>query len=403
MVSAREIDLKNKLATYVVMCFVLLLTSCGNEDKQKAEEIYHEQEKIAARDAINPATATMSLVVLGDSVAAGEGVEYGYTYDLNSLLGPRWVGGISDPVWQGEYQNCHDSGAAYGDIIAHDLNANLSKFACTGATYENGLIAQREYDGLVYRPAEFGNWQTQTDLNPKYDVAQPDTVILTFGADDVDFVGIVSYCVLGFSTDDIKQMEEEIHASPTPGSVIRQKLVTHYPTVEKFIEKTSADNQAAEICTQGNPGYTINKLFWDPINIGSIAQHYVDMVNAIQERGRRAGKVPKIIFTTYHNPLPKPSAPDDCHDTLDLKRENLDYLSSLLVTLNQTITNTVKELPGVEVADISQVMDGHRWCSDDPWTYGLSVLWLDYKSQAPFHPTRDGQKAIAEIVKGVIK
>lgn len=51
------------------------------------------------------------------------------------------------------------------------------------------------------------------------------------------------------------------------------------------------------------------------------------------------------------------------------------------------------------IADISNVMQGHEYCTDDPWTYGLSVLLLNDDSQAPFHPTPAGQAAIADIVK----
>ncbi|MDZ7734198.1 MAG: hypothetical protein U5R31_15005 [Acidimicrobiia bacterium] len=62
------------------------------------------------------------------------------------------------------------------------------------------------------------------------------------------------------------------------------------------------------MCTKENPGQTIEKLFWEPINSGEIAQHYEDIVTAIKERGKDPsygnGKVPEIVFTTYHHPLP---------------------------------------------------------------------------------------------------
>ena len=75
-------------------------------------------------------------------------------------------------VWQGHYQLCHDSAQAYGDVLAPMIGATLTKFACTGSTYENGIAFDRRYDGALYRPAQFGNWLGMTNLNAAYDAAQ---------------------------------------------------------------------------------------------------------------------------------------------------------------------------------------------------------------------------------------
>jgi hypothetical protein len=47
---------------------------------------------------------------------------------------------------------------------------------------------------------------------------------------------------------------------------------------------------------------------------------------------------------------------------------------------------------GAKVADISDVMTGHAFCSQDPGAYGLSIVLRDKTSQAPFHPTTTGKK-----------
>ncbi|HEY3177682.1 MAG TPA: hypothetical protein VGL25_02245 [Casimicrobiaceae bacterium] len=51
------------------------------------------------------------------------------------------------------------------------------------------------------------------------------------------------------------------------------------------------------------------------------------------------------------------------------------------------------------VADISKAVQGHERCTNDPWTYGLSVLLVNDDSLAPFHPTPQGQAAIAAVVQ----
>ena len=134
----------------------------------------------------------LSLVVIGDSIASGEGINYGYKYYTGHPN--EWYGGTDNPVWQGDYQLCHDSALAYGDVLAPQIGATLTKFACTGSTFDNGIAFDRRYAGVLYRPAQFGNWLGQTNLNPAYDAAKPDVVIITLGADDVSFADIFTFC-----------------------------------------------------------------------------------------------------------------------------------------------------------------------------------------------------------------
>ena len=54
---------------------------------------------------------------------------------------------------------------------------------------------------------------------------------------------------------------------------------------------------------------------------------------------------------------------------------------------------------GVSVADISGVVQGHEFCTSDPWTYGISLLRYNDASLAPFHPIPQGQAAIAAVLK----
>ena len=89
-------------------------------------------------------------------------------------------------------------------------------------------------------------------------------------------------------------------------------------------------------------------------------------------------------------------------DVGDLSRNELNYLTSLIATLQDTLIAAVRDLTGVSVVDISSSMDGHRYCTDDPWMYGLSVLLLNDDSQAPFHPTPAGQAKIAELVEAAL-
>ena len=108
------------------------------------------------------------------------------------------------------------------------------------------------------------------------------------------------------------------------------------------------------------PAQAILNLFWDPINSGQIAGNYKNLVAAIKARGAQAGKIPRIIFTTYHQPLPGPSQSIECLDLGDLSRDEIDYLITLENTLKATLIAAVSGLDGVSVADISGVVAGAR-------------------------------------------
>lgn len=339
-----------------------------------------------------------SIVVLGDSLASGEGINYGYTYSTG--FPNHWTGGTTNPTWAGEYQLCHQSLQAYGDLVATAFDADLATFACTGSTYDNGIAFDRRAGGQLYRPAQFGDWLSMRQLNAAYDAAKPDTVIVTLGADDVHFVDILTFCATGYTLEDAEEVET-IGALRDPGARIRANFVEKYPTLEALSGRPLRSESS--YCTAANPGTVIESEFWDPINSGEIAAHYIDLVTAIRARGQRAGKVPRIVFTTYHNPLPGPSQSIECLDLGDLTRAEINYTRTLIGTLNDLLKDTVAGLPGVSVADISHSLDGHEFCTSDPWTYGLTVLALDTSSNAPFHPTPAGQQAIAAIVEATLR
>jgi len=310
----------------------------------------------------------VSIAQLGDSVASGEGTLYGYQYDARTQ---QWVGGNLDAEWPGPYPLCHTSPHAYGLRVATDLNGTLHQFACTGASYSDGITTPRVNKGFLgntqLRPAEFGNWETRADLNTDYDAARPNLVMVTLGADDVQFVAIVEAC--------IKNAYE--HAAGLAGLD----------------------------CTAGDPGSTITDDFTD--YLPTLADHYKSLAGWIVARGKADGLVPKVVFTNYMEPLP--SNGQKCPDSNWLYPDQIDYLATLVARLNTTIETTITGLhnSNVAVADISQVLNGHQWCSTDPWDYGLSIYKLSdpfsFESDAPFHPTPKGQQAIAALVAPVAK
>jgi lysophospholipase L1-like esterase len=319
------------------------------------------------------ATQPLSIVQLGDSVASGEGTLYGYQYDSAQQV---WTGGNLNATWPGPYPGCHQSPDAYGNVVARNLRARFTSFACTGAQYESGIVNPEINSGVlvntVLRPAQFGDYATGANLNAAYDAARPDVVLVTLGADDLRFVPVVKDCV------------ENALAAAVSLQPLR--------------------------CTSTNPGAMITNVF--STNLPMLGPHLQTLVHDIQARGRAHGKVPKIVFTTYHDPLPPGST--RCPDVALLDPAQVSYLGTLVTELNQEITTAIKGLSvkGVALANTSNAMVGpdgtnHRWCSPQPWAYGLSVFkitnLLTISSQAPFHPTPDGQRRFAALVTPVLK
>jgi lysophospholipase L1-like esterase len=308
--------------------------------------------------------APLSIVQLGDSVASGEGTLYGYTYDRATQ---RWTGGNIDAVWPGPYPRCHDSPDAYGHVLAGQFHARFAQFACTGSTFANGITAPRTYAGTTYRPAQFGNLTTTTDINAAYDAARPDLVLVTLGADDVQFSPVVRACVTN----------QLAHA---------------------------LDPSISLQCTAADPGPTVQA---DALTqLSPLIDNLKTLARWINQRGAADHHMPKVVFTNYFDPFP--TGTTSCPDSALLAPVQVTYLSSLLEQLNGDIVRTITglHLANVGVVDLSSAFDGHRWCSSDPWDYGLSIISLSNPSsllsQAPFHPTPRGQQQIASLVKPVV-
>lgn len=323
-----------------------------------------------AQAASAPGSAPTSIVQLGDSVAAGEGTLYGYRWDPSSR---RWVDGDLDATWPGPYPECHHSPDAYGEHVAATFGARFTQFACTGAQFDNGIRTAESYGGTTYRPPQFGDWVSQTGLNAEYDAAQPDLVLVTLGADDVHFVKIVTSCV--------------------------ENALEH-----RFLRFDDLE------CTRANHGAAVRDDFY--ANLPALREHYRTLVQWIGERAQARGvATPRVLFTTYPDPLPPNGA--QCPDSSWLHPSQLRYLSTLVAKLNREIRTTVKQLDdgNVVVADTDRAYAQggahHGWCSKDPWAYGLSVFHLlepdSLHSQAPFHPTPRGQQAIARLVEAAVR
>lgn len=317
-----------------------------------------------------------SVVSLGDSIASGEGTLYDWTFDPST---GKWNGpGTSDPNWLGPYPDCHQSPDAYGFLVArHYPRAHFTELACTGSTFEAGIAGP--WSTAV--PAQFGDWATRTGLNPVYTAANPDLVLVTLGADDVQFKNIVTACIEYSYKHPLSATQCTKTTPDGPDNIIKKDFLDYLPTLDKHLET---------------------------------------LISWIQERHNRLGhhEPPvRIVFTTYPNPLPgnAPSGGKDyCPDTWLFYNDQLNYLSSLVDVMDHNLVNTItgyaKQHPkaDVSVVNLEHLYDGHQWCAKSsgaytaPWAYGMSIYrhyWdLANPNPSALHPTVVGQQHIAAAI-----
>lgn len=305
------------------------------------QRVRQEPAEFVGVQAINKPATQLVYVALGDSVAAGEGINEGWAWSNGG-----WSGGSDDAAWEIDRlspngQLCHQSSSSYKYLVKSSLEITYSSFhdySCSGASVPNGLL----------RPQQFRNKSqaTSSQIEAMYSNNAPDVVTMTVGANDIGFSDFLWRCY-----------------KPLSGR-----------------------------CDTFNN--TISQL----VRLASQRKNLDLAIKQILNRGQLAGKVPKIYLTGYFDPFS-----DDmptCQDTRLVATASLtpaerSWLKKGLSLLNRNIRSVAARHSSVTYVDISSVMSGHGFCSSDPWVFGPSILLQNPGVGAPYHPTAAGQAAIA--------
>jgi lysophospholipase L1-like esterase len=302
-------------------------------------------------------------VALGDSVASGDGIEYGWKWTPDTS-GGSWVQtGPDTPLWdpstdtRPEVQSCHRSTKAYPFLAAKATGYTLYNPSCSGSSVVDGILGARDFGSGVVGAAQLGSTATTpagyAPPNATYDAFKPDVVTMTLGMDDIDFSDILRKCYTGFSCVTTANDQD-----------INSRLATF---------KTNLQLTLTEI----------------------------------KNRGNTTGKVPWVVLTTYYDPFNADSNVT-CGDTdlglgQGLSPAEIDWLRSKMQLMNQYIKDASATYPKAKVADVTKVLAGHTFCSTDPWVYGISIWLSSFGNPAPFHPTPAGQAAISAVVAPILK
>jgi hypothetical protein len=322
-----------------------------------------------------------NLTALGDSVAAAEGIKYGYIWDGSKWL-PAGSSGVN-PDWADttasmgtDYEACHQSEYAYSRLFYNQYQ--VSNMACTGASAMGGVLnsyTRTDPDGdPTSTVMELGGVCTGCGTpSTVFDGHNPDVVTLTVGANDVDFGGWLGACY----------------------------------------------NPLTNPCDTTANSTTLS---------GQLATEKDNLRLILTELNRWAGtksKTLRVLVTGYYDPFPS-SVSSGCIDTgagvlqgtypnVGLTGGELSFLKNGLIDLNGNISSEVTYAqdpnhdPNLNVSFVSltNAMSGHEFCTTDPWMYGISIRYPPIgggpgNNPAPFHPTPAGQLAIYQAVKAAL-
>jgi Tol biopolymer transport system component len=329
-----------------------------------------------------PNASTKTIVGLGDSVAAGEGINYGFIW-----TGSKWKPtGPSNPTWMdttpalgANYQDCHQSGHGYPNLIAlNGGNYKVYNMACTGASalqnngLENGGVLDREIFGDGSSPpAQLGGTCTDCDPpSPVFNAHNPDVVLLTLGADDINFASWVSQCYAPGPSCNTKTNTAALHSQ-----LGLEKI--DLTTVLGQLNRWAGEHKALRVLVTNyynpiDPGNTGYRDYSGPAGLGIVS-------------GERTW-IEKGVAALNSN---------IAADVTTAQSKDL-HLSVSLVDLSSLLQNGTPANPG-----------SHAWCTSDPWAYGPSIdysikgVFLGF-NPAPFHPTPEGQDAIYQAVDTVL-
>jgi lysophospholipase L1-like esterase len=227
-----------------------------------------------------PSLPGVQVVVMGDSTAAGAG------------LAPL-------PGASGTARNCGRSADSYAADLSAANGWRVLNLACNGATISHGLLGPQEHNGQVLA----------AQLAVAEQAGRASVVIVSVGADDLDWAATVQYCAVAPRCND--------------------RATTAY-----FQQQ-----------------------------LASFSKDYLDLLSRLAALPSR----PQVIINRYYDPFgPQPG----CLSQDGLSVTNLQTLTSRLATLNEVLAQGAAQFgfssPQPDFA-------GHELCTPQPYVQGLDA------------------------------
>lgn len=251
-----------------------------------------------------------TIVVLGDSTAAG-------------------VGNAPLPHPTLEDQLCQRSDDSFAEDMARPQNWRVLNFACSGATIQTGLF-QPEYRGAH---------RIQSQLAELKLVKNPAAIIISVGADDMDWQWML------------------------------------------------------HICAGGGCGTNFSNAFFRQ-NLGKFGARYAHLLIWLHRYVGSLDRQPPVLINLYYNPFGGgvnclPSGVGSGDTTSEVEQSRLQIVGQLTALQEQFNELLVKGAESFHFIPVEENFGGHGLCSRLPYVQEID------KSAAPFHPNPIGELTIA--------
>jgi lysophospholipase L1-like esterase len=225
-----------------------------------------------------PPLTGVQVVVMGDSTAAGDG------------LAPV-------PGADGTARACGRSSDSYAGDLSLANGWNVLNLACDGATISQGLLGPQTQNGQTLQP-QFAEAERAT---------QASAIIVSVGADDLNWAATVEYCAVAPNCND----------SATTAYFQQQ--------------------------------------------LASFSKNYLDLLSRLAALPSH----PQVIINRYYDPFgPQPG----CLGRDGLTAANLKLLTSRLATLNQVLAQGAAQFG---FSSPQPDFSGHQLCTPQPYVQGL--------------------------------
>jgi lysophospholipase L1-like esterase len=243
-------------------------------------ELVGSQTRLPRIQPTGPALTGVQIVVMGDSTAAGAG------------LSP--VPGASGVV-----RACGRSSDSYADDLALANGWKVLNLACDGATISQGLLGPQTQGGQTLQP-QFAQAERAT---------QATAIIVSVGADDLNWAATVEYCAVAPNCND-----------SATAAYFQQQLA-------------------------------------------SFSKNYLDLLSRLASLPNH----PQVIINRYYDPF---GAQPGCLTRAGLTEANLKTLTSRLDTLNQVLAQGANQFG---FSSPEPDFSGHQLCTPQPYVQGLGA------------------------------
>ena len=150
-----------------------------------------------SKKSIITVTPTKYYVALGDSIAAGVGLK---TYSDSSA--------------------CNRTNESYPNQLSLMINYHLSNIACSGTTYDSGILGKQDVNQLFI----------VSQLNQLFNYSKPDLITITSGANDIDWTGTLAKCYIGTcgTEDDTNVVNQKLQNLGSNINMMLNQIKDHY-------------------------------------------------------------------------------------------------------------------------------------------------------------------------------